>query len=550
MSGLGQPAAIVDALEHYGQHVREMTAVIPSSSRLNANFHVMFIGTHCTALRRCTLRMLNLNTNNFEEHAVQLERHGISFWDLCGWPQPNSIELHLQEALLTESDRWQLSTKLLQSGLLANTLHTLELCLSAEVRFETVLPCLTHAGTSVGLLQGLRVLRLGPQARSCGLVEEQLPLSQVHAFLDGFPKLEELSTGCILVQDDCSSTHADGSHLGKQWHQSKGRHDSLKTLCVFPQCAQALSSLLSRCSDSFTDLKLFNTADAILLPVIPRLCPHLRLLAYDGQSRPDTGQDGYWDWEDFFAQMPDLTSLEVSGIELPHAVYVAVTNHCRKLQIIKDYNNSSMWRAHADLMGNCHQLRKVLYGRYLPVEFFRRLECMMDDYFISGTFDDGLERTAPLPTESSQEPSVLRSICPFQYLVSLELTQVHLVSDTFNNSLRNAIRLMAKLKVLTVTGAGLTRHAILHDRIYKYGWDAREDHPSQREMYDYPIERLIMYTFAEELSDFELKEWVRVMPRLTSMELASGQGYNRISIASIRMGTIPPMVSNPHGYRE
>ncbi|KAF9288017.1 hypothetical protein BGZ68_000914 [Mortierella alpina] len=441
--------------------------------------------------------MLNLNTNNFEEHAVQLEQHGVSFWDLCGWPQPNSIELHLQEALLTESDRWQLSTKLLQSGLLANTLHTLELCLSAEVRLETVLPCLTHAGTSVGLLQGLRVLRLGPQVRSCGLVEEQLPLSQVHAFLDGFPKLEELSTGCILVQNDRPSTHADGSHLGKQRHQSRGRHDSLKTLCMFPGCAQALSSLLSRCSDSFTDLKLFNTADAILLPVIPKLCPHLRSLAYDGQSRPDTGQDGYSDWEDFFAQMPDLTSLEVSGIELPHAVYFAVTTHCRKLQIIKDYNNST-----------------------------------------------------PLPTESSQEPSVLRSICPFQYLVSLELTQVHLVADTFNNSLRNAIRLMTKLKVLTVTGAGLTRHAILHDRIYKYGWAAREDHPSQREMYDYPIERLTMYTFAEELSDFELKEWVRVMPRLTSMELASGQGYNWTSIASIRMGTIPPMVSNPHGYCE
>ncbi|KAF9954574.1 hypothetical protein BGZ70_010527 [Mortierella alpina] len=209
-----------------------------------------------------------------------------------------------------------------------------------------------------------------------------------------------------------------------------------------------------------------------------------------------------------------------------------------------------MWGAHADLMGNCHYLRQVHYSRCLTVDFFQRLECMMDDYFISGTFDDGLDQTAPLPTELIEESSVPRSVCPFQYLVSLELTQVHLLSDTFNNSLRNAIRLMAKLKVLTVIGCGLTRHAILHHRIYQHGWEAKEDNPSQREIYEYSLERLTMYTFAEELSDSELKEWVRVMPRLTSMELASGQGYNRIGIASIRMGTIPPMVPSPHRYRE
>ncbi|KAF9956544.1 hypothetical protein BGZ72_002678 [Mortierella alpina] len=110
--------------------------------------------------------------------------------------------------------------------------------------------------------------------------------------------------------------------------------------------------------------------------------------------------------------------------------------------------------------------------------------------------------------ESNQVPGVLRSIYPFQHLESLELTQVHLVSDTFNNTLRNAIRLMTKLKVLTVIGFGLTRHAIIHHHIYKKGWEAGTDHPPQLETCEYSIERLTMYTFTEKLSDFELKEWM------------------------------------------
>ncbi|KAF9985108.1 hypothetical protein BGZ75_003343 [Mortierella antarctica] len=548
MGGQDHSPATVAALVYYGHHVRELTVIIPYDNSLSTLHNVEFIRTHCTALHRCTFEVLKENTNVREEHAVRLERRAITFWELCGWPPLDSTGSHKQVSLMTEPSRWQLSTKLLHNGLLANTLHTLDLSFSAEVYSDTVLPCLTHARMFVGLLQGLRVLRLGPQVRSSGLLEEQLPVSQVHAFLDAFPNLDELSTGYLLVQNDLSSTHAFESHLSKQLQLV--RHQSLKTLCMFPKCVQALSSLLSRCSDSLTDLKLFNTADTILLPVIPGLCPHLRSLAYDGPSRPDPDQVDYWDWQGFFAQMPDLTSLEVSGIKLPPAVYFAVINHCPKLQIIKDDNSSQAWGAQADLMGNCHHLRKVHYNRCLTVEFFQRLECMMDDYFISGTFDDGLEQTAPLPMESIQEPSVPRSICPFQYLVSLELTQVHLLSDDFNNSLRNAIRLMGKLKVLTIIGCGLTRHAVIHHHIYKHGWEAREDHPSEREKYEYPIERLTMYTFAEELSDYELKEWVRLMPLLTSMELASGQGYNRIGIASIRMGTIPPMVPSPHGYRE
>jgi len=392
------------------------------------------IRTHCLGLR--SLKLVGRACTQLEFDVGVLGIHSAPLSS----PIAPKAKQGTDEAVSQDPMNNPFHATLGRNGFLSNSLHSLNLAMPPKI-CDVILPRLTQARRA-GLLQDLRSFCMGQMIifYTCIEVEPTLPctlkISTVLEFLDAFPELISFSTTDITIVDD---TEADISKLmisppsidqapSAQHCQAQARPNIVK-LHVSPATPQGFKLLATK-MPNVVDLALQPRGSGNLLPLILQYYPTLTSLAlymdyhngaYDrvDESDLESLKDKYKDWIQLFQGLPNLEHLKSRLVGLPYVVLKTITQSCPKLKSFSAIEQTTSIRGVQYLLRHSTTLKVLILSENCDTSFFS---------------DDGQPWKAPLET--------------------LHLEDVTLTEDQGQDTFRNRIRQLTRLRSLKVGYAG------------------------------------------------------------------------------------------------